>query len=87
MQDPRQKEQLALAREAGTKAMAKDFFAPAPGAGGPSDAEMGAAPAEAGAEAAAPEIPPELAALSPEELEELLALLQQQEQTEVPPGE
>lgn len=86
MQDPRQKEQLALAREAGTKAMAKDFFAPAPGAGGPSDAEMGAAPAEAGAEAA-PEIPPELAALSPEELEELLALLQQQEQTEVPPGE
>jgi hypothetical protein len=77
MQDPRMKEQLALAREAGTKAMAKDFFAPTPGAGGPSDAEMEAAPPEAGGEMPAGE--PEL---TPEQLEELLALLAQQQPQE-----
>ena len=75
MKDPRMKEQLALARDAGTKAMAKDFFAETPGAGGP--AESGAVP-EASDGQPTPEIPPELAALSPEQLEELLALLQQQ---------
>jgi hypothetical protein len=73
MNDPRMKEHLALARDAGTKAMAKDFFAPAPGSGGPSDAEMEAEAAPTGGE-----VPPELAALSPEQLEELLALLAQQ---------
>jgi hypothetical protein len=77
MQDPRMKEQLALAREAGTKAMAKDFFAPTPGAGGPSEAEMEAAPPEEGAEMPAGE--PEL---TPEQLEELLALLAQQQPQE-----
>lgn len=74
MKDPRMKEHLALARDAGTKAMAKDFFAPAPGSGGPSDAEM----AEGEMPMAGGEMPPELAALSPEQLEELLALLAQQ---------
>ena len=81
MRDPRMKEQLALAREAGTKAMAKDFFAPAPGAGGPTDAEAAAGEppavemAEGGGE-------PEL---TPEQIEELLALLAQQQQP--PEGE
>lgn len=74
MNDPRMKEQLALAREAGTRAMAKDFFAPTPGSGGPSDAEMEAAPPEGGE--AAPEAQPEL---TPEQIEELLALLAQQQ--------
>lgn len=73
MHDPRMKEQLALAREAGTRAMAKDFFAPAPGSGGPSDAEMEAAPPEGVEEPAAE---PEL---TPEQLEELLSLLAQQQ--------
>lgn len=78
MHDPRMKEQLALAREAGTKAMAKDFFAPTPGSGGPSDAEMAPAPAEGG------EMPPVEgeAELTPEQIEELLALLAQQQPQE-----
>lgn len=76
MFDPRQKEHLALAREAGTKAMAKDFFAPAPGQGEEAAPDAAAAPAE---------VPPELAELSPEQLEELLALLAQQ--SEEPPAE
>lgn len=79
MRDPRMKEQLGFAREAGTRAMAKDFFAPTPGAGG-GEAEAGAAP---GAEAAT-EQASELEALSPEQLEELLALLAQQQE---PPPE
>lgn len=79
MNDPRQKEQLALAREAGTRAMAKDFFAPAPGAGGPAEGEMmggemGMDPQE-GAEAEAGGEPE----LTPEQVEELLALLAQQQ--------
>lgn len=81
MFDPRQKEHLALAREAGTKAMAKDFFAPVPGQGEEAAPPEGveAAPAEGGG------VPPELAELSPEQLEELLALLAQQ--SEEPPIE
>lgn len=77
MNDPRLKEQLALAREAGTKAMAKDFFAPTPGSGGPADGEMEAQPAEGEAPMAEPE-------LTPEQIEELLALLAQREE---PPPE
>jgi hypothetical protein len=82
MHDPRMKEQLALARDAGTKAMAKDFFAETPGSGGPTEA--GEVPEASDGQPAA-EIPPELAALSPEQLEELLALLAQQGGGEVPP--
>lgn len=78
MSDPRQKEQLALAREAGTKAMAKDFFAPPPGPAQEAEPEMGAE----GAESPAME---QLEQLSPEQLEELLALLAQQ--SEEPPVE
>lgn len=73
MKDPRMKEHLALARDAGTKAMAKDFFAPTPGAGGPAE-EM----AEGEMPMGDGEMPPDLAALPPEQLEELLALLAQQ---------
>ena len=73
MQDPRMKEQLALAREAGTKAMAKDFFAPTPGAGGPSAAVM--APVDVSADG---EAPSGETVLTPEQIEELLALLEQQ---------
>lgn len=82
MSDPRQKEHLALAREAGTRAMAKDFFAPTPGPAQEVEATEGAMPPEAGAEGG---MPPELAELSPEQLEELLALLGQQ--NEEPPVE
>lgn len=74
MHDPRQKEHLALAREAGTKAMAKDFFAPVPGPG----AE------EPAAEAAPAEMPPGEPELTPEQLEELLALLAQQQEEPAP---
>lgn len=81
MEDPRMKKHLGLARDAGTKAMAKDFFAPTPGAGGPAEGEMPeAAPVETGGE-----MPPELAELTPEQLEELLALLAQQGGGEAPP--
>ena len=82
MKDPRMKEQLALARDAGTKAMAKDFFAETPGTGGP--AGSGAVPEASDGQPQA-EVPPELAALSPEQLEELLALLAQQGGGDVPP--
>ena len=59
-------EQLALAKQAGTKAMAKDFFAKVPGGG---DEE---APMEPGTDAqAAP------SDISPEQLEELLKMLGQ----------
>ena len=80
MKDPRMKEQLGLARDAGTRAMAKDFFSPAPGQGDVPE-EAGAAPVEGGGE-----VPPELEGLSPEQLEELLALLAQQSgDEEIPP--
>lgn len=78
MNDPRMKEQLALAREAGTRAMAKDFFAPTPGSGGPADGEMEAAPPDGG-EAPGGEMPAEQPELTPEQIEELLALLAQQQ--------
>jgi len=71
-------EQLRLAKEAGTSAMAKDFFAKTPGA---SPAEGGAEPD--GDEAAA--MPPaggdaaagggDLDGLTPEQLEELMRML------------
>lgn len=62
-------EQLALAKEAGTKAMAKDFFAPTPGSGGADEAEPSAEEgAEMGADASAEN-------LTPEQLEELLKML------------
>jgi hypothetical protein len=75
-------EQLALAKEAGTKGMAKEFFAPTPGSGGP----PADAPAEEGAEAAGampPDaddsgaMPPGAAGgeLTPEQLQQLLAAL------------
>lgn len=82
MEDPRLKKHLGLARDAGTKAMAKDFFAPTPGAGGPAEGEQAeAAPMEAG-ESPAME---QLEQLTPEQLEELLALLAQQGGGEAPP--
>lgn len=68
-------EQLALAKEAGTKAMAKDFFAPTPGAS-PAESGMEGSPAEESSES-----PGEAKAegdLTPEHLEELMRLLEQQ---------
>lgn len=70
-------EQLALAKEAGTKSMAKEFFAPVPGSspaeGGSVDAEQAAMPdaAAQGGEGGADD-------LSPEQLEELLRMLESQ---------
>ena len=70
-------EQLRLAKEAGTSAMAKDFFAKTPGA---SPAEGGAEPD--GDEAAMPPVGGDAAAgggdlggLTPEQLEELMRML------------
>lgn len=64
-------EQLGLAEQAGTKAMAKDFFAPTPGTesseGSPAE-ESSESPDEAKAEGD----------LSPEQLQELLKLLEEQ---------
>lgn len=73
-------QQLALAKEAGSRAMAKDFFAPTPGSGGPDeeaqeasgamppDAQPDAADAAAGGGDAGGE-------LSPEQLQQLLQML------------
>jgi len=73
-------EQLALAKEAGAKAMAKDFFAPTPGSGGANEtAPIGGEALAHGDDKQAPmdgSGGPE--ALTPEQLEELLALLGQQ---------
>ena len=78
-------EQLRLAKEAGTKAMAKDFFAPTPGSaesegGGELGLEGkgdmppvdGAAPPEG---AGSVSVDAQAEGLSPEQLEELLAAL------------
>lgn len=70
--NPKLLEQLRLAKEAGTKAMAKDFFAPTPGSGGPDEGspqeEASESPDEAQTEGD----------ISPEQLEELLKMLQSQ---------
>lgn len=73
-------EQLALAKQAGTKSMAKQFFAPVPGGaeedaqdGGADDALEGA-PGEGGGDMAGGEPGGEL---TPDKLEELLRLLGQ----------
>lgn len=74
--------QLGLAKEAGTKAMAKDFFANPPSPGTDPEAAAGEAVQTSapegmeGAEGA--EAPPELDGMTPEQLEELLAMLEAQ---------
>lgn len=67
-------EQLALAKEAGSKAMAKDFFAPTPGSGGEDESAAAMLPEgmEGGGEGGDE--------LTPEQLEELMAMLQAGEQ-------
>lgn len=70
-------QQLALAKQAGTQAMAKDFFAkpPGPGTDPAAEAEEAVQTSAEGASASAPEGEAEL---TPEQLEELLAQLQSQ---------
>ena len=63
-------EQLALAKEAGTKAMAKDFFAPVPGAAEPDGDE--AMPPEGGGSV---DVSAQAEGLTPEQLEELMRAL------------
>ena len=73
--------QLGLAKEAGTKAMAKDFFAkpPGPAAEAPdgSEAMQMSAPGNLGEmkHGEGDEMPPSADELTPEQLEELLQLL------------
>lgn len=67
-------EQLRLAKEAGSKAMAKDFFAPTPG--GDDEAAEGEAGAPAGDDSGGSvAIDAQADGLSPEQLEELLRML------------
>lgn len=71
-------EQLALAKEAGTKAMAKDFFAPVPG--GEAEASADGRQDPPPLEGAAPggdsvSVDAQAEGLTPEQLEELLASL------------
>ncbi len=76
-------EQLALAKEAGTKAMAKDFFAPVPGGEPDGDEGVGDNPpvaaaaggGEAPSDGASVNVDAQAEGLSPEQLEELLAAL------------
>jgi hypothetical protein len=75
MIDKKLLEQLQLAKQAGTQAMAKDFFAPTPGAGqeeGSPAEEASEPPAEAAAEGGGK---PAGDNLTPEQLEELLRML------------
>jgi hypothetical protein len=69
-------EQLGLAKEAGSNAMAKDFFAKTPGTGGEETSTAGPTPADGqGAGQAAQPGEPEGDELTPQMLEELLQLL------------
>ena len=72
-------QQLALAKQAGTKAMAKDFFAKVPGsspAEGSPEEEAAEAPDEASAEGDTPGGDAgDASGLSPEQLQELLRML------------
>lgn len=83
--------QLGLAKEAGTKAMAKDFFAKPPSPGTEPGAEPGVEPglepcAEGGVQTSAADaaegegMPPGLEGVTPEQLQELLAMLEAQGQ-------
>lgn len=75
-------EQIAAAKDAGTKAMAKDFFAPTPGAGGeeemPVEGDMQTSAPSEGETMPGAEGVEGAEQLSPEQLEELLQLLQAQ---------
>lgn len=91
--NPKLLQQLMLAKEAGSNRMAKDFFAKTPGTGGPEEGAPGAPPMDgkpgAMPPSAAPGSMPPTAApgadgeapgdeMKPEDLEELLRLLQSQ---------
>ena len=84
MMDDRQKrlEQLALAKDAGSKEMAKSFFAPTPG--GEEDNGADGVPEPAGDEGGAPSdgAGGDLGGLSADKLQELIQLLQALEQKE-----
>jgi hypothetical protein len=82
MIDKKLLEQLQLAKQAGTQAMAKDFFAPTPGAGqeeGSPEEEASESPDEAKAEGDMPgggmEVHAKTDSITPEQLEELLRML------------
>lgn len=82
--NPKLLQQLMLAKEAGSNRMAKDFFAKTPGTGGPEEGAPGAPPMDgkpgAMPPAAAPGADGEAPGdeMKPEDLEELLRLLQSQ---------
>lgn len=84
--NPKLLQQLMLAKEAGSNRMARDFFAKTPGTGGPEEGAPGAPPMDGKPGAMPPAAAPGAGSdgeapgdeMKPEDLEELLRLLQSQ---------